>query len=238
MKKFLLLPLLTVILPLQATSLQSRIDSAFIHYFKNGRMEEIDKIIRSLNLENQSAGNRYLNYWTAYARYKKSLTAQSNPSDEFQKVARMELNEALRCLDKIKNKTSEDYALLSILKNYSVAFASSLKIPFLSGEAKKYAQKALDLDPKNLRAYLALGIRDYYTPAMYGGKTRFEEYFLKALSLQDKYSENPNDPSWGKNEVYYYLLEYYHRSDTESTALLLQKALEEYPNDPRILQFK
>ena len=202
MKRFILLPTLAIILPLQARNLQTEIDSAFIHYFKTGRMEEIDRIIKALPLENKSSNNRYINYWTAYARYKKSLCAQSNPAEEFQKTARIELSEALHSLNKIKNKESEDYALLSILKNYSVAFAAAIKIPFVSGEAKKYAQTAIDMDPQNLRAYLAMGIRDYYTPAVYGGKTRFEELFLKAISLQDTYSDNPNDPTWGKNDAY------------------------------------
>ncbi len=238
MKNIFLLPLLAAVLPLQARCLQTEIDTAFIHYFKTGRMEEIDQIINALHLENKNSNNRYLNYWTAYGRYKKSLCAQSNPADEFQKTARIELSEALHCLNRIKNKESEDYALLSILKNYSVAFIATIKIPFVSGEAKKYAQKAIDMDPKNLRAYLALGIRDFYTPSVYGGKTQFEGLFLKAISLRDKYSDNPNDPSWGKNDAYYYLLDHYCRKDMEKARLLFAEAMKLYPNDPRILQFK
>jgi tetratricopeptide (TPR) repeat protein len=238
MKQLFLLLLLAAVLPLQAQNLQTEIDSAFIHYFKTGRMEEIDRIINALHLENKSSNNRYLNYWTAYGRYKKSLCAQSNPAEEFQKTARIELSEALKCLNKIKNKESEDYALLAILKNYSVAFVANVKIPFVSGEAKKYAQKAIDMDPQNLRAYLALGIRDYYTPAVYGGKTQFEELFLKAISLRDKYGNNPNDPSWGKNDAYYYLLDHYCRKDMEKARHLFSEAIELYPDDPRILKFK
>ncbi len=94
------------------------------------------------------------------------------------------------------------------------------------------------MDPQNLRAYLALGIRDYYTPVVYGGKNRFEELFLKAISLQDNYSENPNDPSWGKNDAYYYLLDYYCRNDMEKARLLFAEALKLFPYDNRILQFK
>jgi tetratricopeptide (TPR) repeat protein len=108
----------------------------------------------------------------------------------------------------------------------------------VSGEAKKYAQTAIDMDPQNLRAYLAMGIRDYYTPAVYGGKTRFEELFLKAISLQDTYSDNPNDPTWGKNDAYYYLLDYYCSKNMEKARLLFDEALKLYPDDPRILQFK
>ncbi len=79
----------------------------------------------------------------------------------------------------------------------------------LSNQAKTMAQKAIELDGDNLRAYLVLGINNYYTPELYGGKSKCEAYFKKAIALPDRTSENEFDPTWGKGDAFYFLLSYY-----------------------------
>jgi hypothetical protein len=102
-------------------------------------MKNLDTIITQLEQESQKKDNRYLSYWTAYANYKKalSLLEGSKNDEKAMKNGQESMKKAIKILTKIKNKTSEDYALLSLIKNYSIAFSSPVKVPFISGEAKK-----------------------------------------------------------------------------------------------------
>ena len=74
----------------------------------------------------------------------------------------------------------------------------------LSNQAKTMAQKAIELDGDNLRAYLVLGINNYYTPELYGGKSKCEAYFKKAIALPDRTSEN--EPYLGKRRCFLFLV--------------------------------
>ena len=107
----------------------------------------------------------------------------------------------------------------------------------LSNQAKTMAQKAIELDGDNLRAYLVLGINNYYTPELYGGKSKCEAYFKKAIALPDRTSENEFDPTWGKGDAFYFLLSYYKNrkddGDQELFEKLKQDARNKFPDDKR-----
>ena len=148
---------------------------------------------------------------------------------------------AIEILESIKGKTTEDYALLGMLKNYQINFSGWLATIKLSNQAKSMAQKAIELDGDNLRAYLVLGINNYYTPEFYGGKSKCEEYFKKAISLPDSTSGNEFDPTWGREDAFYFLLAYYkgrkNVGDKELFEKLKLEALDKFPNDKRFNRF-
>lgn len=233
MKSLLLLLLLFT---LQTTNSVAQEYQQKIHkHFIGRNMDSLDIVIKELERHNPTNKNRYLSYWDAYARYSKSLILGASGLDKDKKAAEKELNKAKNILENIKEKTSEDYALLGMCYNYSISFSNFMKAPFLSSKAKKSAQKAVELDDKNIRAYLVLGINDFYTPKMYGGQEKCEEYFLSSISMEEKTSMNSYDPSWGKSDAYYYLISYYLTNDDKDKAVgKLQDAVKLYPDDKRI----
>lgn len=195
-------------------------------------LDSLEIIINDIEKHNSTNRNRYLSYWDAYARYNKSLILSSSGKE---KEAEKELNSAKLILEKIEIKTSEDYALLGMCYNFSISFSNFLKIPSLSSKARKIAQEAIKLDPENIRAYLVLGINDLYTPKIYGGQKKCEEHFLKCIAIPEKKSSNDFDPSWGKNDGYYYLISYYlENNEREKAAKYMVEALKIFPEDGRL----
>ncbi len=129
---------------------QHRIDSNI----NTLRIDSIGKIIRELSNYNPNGNNRYLSYWEAYAHYKcavlSSILKKKEDAGKF-------TEKAIELLESIKGKTTEDYALLGMLKNYQINFSGWLATIKLSNQAKSMAQKAIELDGDNLRAYLETG---------------------------------------------------------------------------------
>ena len=86
-----------------------------------------------------------------------------------------------------------------------------------------------------------MGINNYYTPEFYGGKSKCEEYFKKAISLPDSTSGNEFDPTWGREDAFYFLLAYYkgrkNVGDKELFEKLKLEALDKFPNDKRFNRF-
>ena len=71
----------------------------------------------------------------------------------------------------------------------------------------------------------------------YGGKSKCEAYFKKAIALPDRTSENEFDPTWGKGDAFYFLLSYYKNrkddGDQELFEKLKQDARNKFPDDKR-----
>jgi tetratricopeptide (TPR) repeat protein len=233
-KKILLFIAAFISLNLAAQDIQIKIDK----HFTSKSMDSIINIINEITKSNIDGKNRYLTYWNAYALYRKSLLL--NEAEGNKKEADKELSKAKKILEKTGKKNAEDYALLGMLYNYSIAFANFVRQPFLSNKAKSFANEAIRLNSQNPRAYLVLGINDYYTPVAFGGQTKCKEYFLKAIELEDKVSNNDFDPSWGKNEAYYYLFLYYINveKNVDEAKIIYRKALKLFPDDNLFLQFK
>lgn len=222
-------------LTLSADNYQQRIDTAFYQFTKFTSMEEIDRIVQELDkIPNK---NRLHIYWGAYAKYKQALAYSELHKEEksCRKACANILSNALKALEKNPHKSSEDYALMSVIKNLSISFSPGLKIPFLSNSSRSDAQAAISADPENIRAYIAAGVQDYYTPEMYGGGKLYEDYFLKALNLPDKKTQNPYEPSWGREEAYIYLVIHYYRlGEKEKAKKLLAEGISVCPNEPRL----
>ena len=222
-------------LKVNANNYQQRIDTAFHQFIKFTSMEEIDRIVQEL--ENVPSKSRLHVYWGAYAKYKQALAYSELHKEEksCKKTCAKILSSALKQLETNSHKSSEDYALMSVIKNLSISFSPALKIPFLSNSAKSDAQSAIAADPENIRAYIAAGVQDYYTPEMYGGGKQYEDYFLKALKLPDKKTQNPYEPSWGREEAYIYLvIHYYRQGDKEKAKQLLKEGISICPKEPRL----
>jgi tetratricopeptide (TPR) repeat protein len=187
--------------------------------------------INSMNKMTNEKTNPYINYWNSYAKY--LLFFQFNlKNEEEKKIAEQTLEEAAKLIEKIPNKSSDHYALLSLLGGLQLNFTSMLMVPFRAANVEKNAKKAIELNPKNIRAYLSYAIYDYYTPKMYGGMKVTEENLKKALSLPDKIDNNPFSPDWGRLDAYLYLIRFY-RSEQKivDAKKYLEEGLKLYPQN-------
>ena len=154
------------------------------------------------------------------------MTEKDNKSSE--KI----LDEGIKQLNNVNPKNSEHLALLALMESFSIQYASGMEIPFISKRVKQNAEKALQLDSLNLRAYYVLGSSDFYTPEQYGGGKKAEGYLLKAIKLNDQSVSNPYLPTWGKNNAYEMLIRLYinHKQFTEAKKYY-QEAIALYPDD-------
>ena len=72
---------------------------------------------------------------------------------------------------------------------------------------------------------------DYYTPEAYGGGNNVEENALKSLSLPVQEINNPYLPSWGRQESYELLTNYYIKKNMMDKAkVYIELGLAEYPD--------
>ena len=126
---------------------------------------------------------------------------------------------------------------MAYLQNFAIQFKSGLAAGIYSSKIKKNAEKALEINSENMRAYLVLGTNDFFTPERYGGGEKAEDYFVKAVNLKSQTVENPYLPSWGKNEVYLYLIRLYIKKEQyDSAKKYFKEATKHYPDDYQINQ--
>lgn len=214
MKTVLILSLLNVIVLGQPNKIlqdeekktyQQEINQAVNQMFVQKDTAPVDKKILSV-ASDAKMPESYKVYWTAYLNYKRSIF--------FKSILKQDGN-AEKAIDKAldtlldKAKTSEDYALLAACTSFSIQFANFTQMGRISAKVKEYAGKSLDINPKNLRAYYVLTSNNFYTPKMFGGGTRVEEYSAKALACPSRLNTDFYAPSWGKAEVYRILIQYY-----------------------------
>lgn len=198
----------------------SGIQDSIFNAFTVGIMTHDDDAlagIRSrLETLNKNRGNSLILYWLAYVDYYRTvLYMQTGNASDAAKAAAAGAD----ALGSIRNKTSDDYALLSLLQGLQLQF-SGMDAASLAMEMSRNASLALELDPENIRANYACGITDFFTPEAYGGGKAAEKYFLKAISLPVQKVPGKYHPSWGKEESYEYLVRLYVRQG------LMDKALE------------
>lgn len=162
----------------------------------------------ALDHARSTSPNAYLSYWEAYVLYRlTSFYDNSNSKDS--KKAEAAVDKGINLLEGIKTKTSEHYALLSLLQGEQLAFANAVTVAFKATTVAASARKAIEMDPNNLRGYLALASYDFNTPKLYGGGKLVEENLKKALSLPVKADPNPYAPDWGQSAAYWYLVTFY-----------------------------
>jgi pentatricopeptide repeat protein len=209
--------------------IQGKVMDAFV----KGKISKSDKGLADLeqallNL-NSNNNNSIIIYWYSYTCYYHSILLMSEKEN---KSSEKILYEGITQLKKVSNPNSEHIALLALMESLSIQFASGIEIPFISKRVKQNAEKALQLDSLNLRAYYVLGSNDFYSPEQYGGGKKAEGYLIKATKLKDQSVANPYLPSWGKNSAYEMLIRFYikHKQFAEAKKYY-QEAITLFPDD-------
>ncbi|MEL7123109.1 MAG: hypothetical protein AAFO07_26905 [Bacteroidota bacterium] len=209
-------------------NIQTKIYGAFVQSIMNKDATELDNMANALESLQKEQSNNLIQYWRAYNQYYLSIL-YTTMEDKEQSKAHIE--KGIDIMSNLKNKNSEDYALLALLQSFSIQFKSGIGAGFMSNKVKKNAQKAKEMDATNLRAYFVLGSSDYYTPATYGGGKKTEEYLLKALDCPDQKVENLYLPSWGREVAYEILLKHYIKNEEWDKAKShFQNAKSQFPN--------
>lgn len=214
--------------------IEQKVAIAFAKGNKSRTDADISSLKESLLALNKKTKNSIVVYWYSYTCYYHSILAMIlNDLDKSEMV----LDEGINMLDEAENRTSEHYALYALMKSFSIRFASGIRAPFISASVKSNAEKAVEMDSSNLRAYYVLGSNDFYTPEQYGGGKLAEAYFKKAIQLKNQTINNPYLPSWGKNLAYEYLIRLYIKHEQFAEAKkFFQEAIKLYPNDYQINQ--
>ena len=191
---------------------QNAIENKILDTYSESIEQKQDKLA---SLIQQLKSKKNNNYWISFALYKEASLYGHTKEEK----ALSKLNEAIELLKNKKNKNSEDYALLGFMTSYTIKFQSEIAA-IISAKASEYYHKSLKLDKNNFRAYLGLGKSDFYRPLKYGGGLRVESYLKQAMVIINSPNAKNTDSNWGKDEVYYYLIRYYQKSDMKNEAAL------------------
>lgn len=209
-------------------SIQSKIFSAFLSDIMSQTNAEMSFIGNKLDDLSKQKPNSVISYWQAYLQFYQGIYYLKV---EHAERCKNEFDKGISILTNLKNKNTEDYALLARLQGISMRFAG-MNAPSLAQEMSSNAKKAIELDPDNLRANLIYASNDYYTPAIFGGGKDAEKYLLKAISLPEQKVVNTYMPSWGKDEAYEMLIKLYlMREDKASAKKYYDEAIKLYPGN-------
>ncbi|MGD1840524.1 MAG: hypothetical protein ACFB0B_06455 [Thermonemataceae bacterium] len=209
------------------SGIQARIYDTFEASFKEDE-SKLKALAQKLTTAWQAEQDRDYAYWATYTYYYLCLYHGKRQNKEKAEAANQQ---GVKLIKAIPQKTSEDYVMLAKLTGLEMMYDQGQAIA-LSARAEKYTQKALKLNEQNLRTYLYMGQSDFYRPVEYGGGKVVEKNLLKAISLKDTYSDSPYAPTWGRNEAYATLVQYYLREDQpEKARVYCAKGLKLFPND-------
>lgn len=193
--------------------------------FKNSK--KLDSIFNSIEDDKKMTQNDKT-YWQSYILYSKSLFYSTVMRNTKKASENIDL-----AIEKIEENptTSEDYALLAVCKSFSIQFASAISMGKLAGEVKEYGNKSLEINDKNLRAYYALAINNFYTPKMFGGMKKVEEYAKKGLACPYSLSDSYYVPYWGKPQLYWIYIKFLEKENrTEDAKKYKSLAKKDFPN--------
>lgn len=214
--------------------IQNRIETAMNNCFIKNSIAPLDSI--STALDGLGSSNGIVSYWKAYTDYYKSVFyIKLQNKDESEKA----IKKAYMLLDKLQDKNSEDYALLALVQSFYIQFVSGMEAGKISSEISGNAEKSLELDSTNIRAWYVLGSNDYYTPVSFGGGKKVETYLKKAISITPQKVNNPYLPTWGKEYAYELLIRYYiQNKQTDKAKTYLSMAEKEFPDSYFISGYK
>lgn len=212
-------------------SAESNINNATIYCLHNSKnTDSLSQVLNKLKRVRINDDNGPICcYWQGYCCYKIALTQVSLKKEERTNLI---LDEGITVLSKIKIKNSETYALLSALYGCSIKYCSITTLVATAQKAKICSEKAIKMNPHNIRAYITAAINDFYTPAIYSSGKLVENYLLTALNLNDRIDPNLQYlPSWGRSSIYEFLIRYYIRIKKHDTAQkYLSEAIFLYPD--------
>ncbi|CAM4285190.1 hypothetical protein EWU23_11200 [Cytophagaceae bacterium 50C-KIRBA] len=235
MKKRLIVLLTTLLFPALSWAQENMFHEVQKISWKTHK-DSLQKIITYMN--NHPSNDYYYLYWTAYAHYMNYFNYKlSIPAEE--KKAHQCLEQASKILSQITKPNSETMALQSLIDGLKLNFTNIFLLPIKAGKVGKLAERAIDLNPKNPRAYYALAIYDFYTPKMYGGRKQVESNLIKAISLSTIVAENSKEPQWCIIESYLFLIRYFKEENQKNKAQhYLQEAKTKFPENTTFLQYK
>jgi len=210
-------------------NIEQKVYNAFVKSVRNQNDSELVSIENALLELNSKKTNSIIVYWYSYACYYHSIF--SLRQNDLKKTEKMNVK-GIEKLEEVEPKNSEHFALLALMQSLSFTYAPGSKAPFISTEIKKNAEKALELDPLNPRAYYVLGSNDFYTPEQYGGGNKAEGYLKKSIELKNQAIANPYLPSWGKSLAYELIIRFYLKKNLPDEAnKYYQQAKILFPND-------
>ncbi len=192
--------------------------------------------INSANAISQTSDEFY-KYCKSFCLLHISLSQIKFEQDE---EADATIMQALDLLNGIDEKNSEIYSLLAILQGMSINYRSAMTLTVAAEKCKMYAKRAIELNNKNPRAHLSLGIYDFFTPAVYQGGKIAESCFLKSIELNQTNTENIEClPKWGKDLSYRYIIRYYLKNKKPKLVKkYLKEALSHFPKDTFFLKIQ
>ena len=215
-------------------NIQVKIDKAFISSIMSNDMSALDNIYGDLEKLNAEKPNNLINYWMAYTEYQKAI-CYIKQGDRTKSEASCE--NGISQLEAIDKMNSEDFALLAYITSFSIQFKGGLKAATTSSKVKKYAEKALELSDKNLRAYYVLGSNDFYTPEQFGGGKKAEGFLTKAVACEHQIIKGDYFPSWGKEGAYELLIKCHIKNkNLDKAKAVYKQAIAEYPESYMINQ--
>lgn len=208
--------------------------------FKEQSSTPLDRVSQALSEMDAKQPNPISKYWLSYADYQLAIVHQYGLKDS--EKSEGVLSRGIKRLEKLPSQNSEDLALLALMKSFSIQFITfGMAKGKMSSESMSLAEKSKTLDPQNPRSYYVLGSSNFYTPKMYGGWKEVETLLTKAISLGKKQEDSyrPFQPTWGMEESYRMLLDYYNREkDGEKGKVLAKEAQQKFPNNRDINRFK
>lgn len=219
---------------LDLKNIQEKIDDTFVQAIvarKADGMKDLNSQLEKVQRQHQNA---LVVYWQGYLQY---YLAVFHMQMGDKKASEKIINKGIELMEDVTGKNSEDLALLSMMHSFSTQFKTGMLAGVSSGSALRNVEKAMELDSQNLRAFFVAGKNDFYTPKEYGGGLEAEGHLLQAVALPDQKVSNAYLPSWGKEEAYKLLIQFYiNKEDWENGKKYFQEATSQFPNSYTINQ--
>jgi len=213
--------------------IQEKISNAFVQSFMAKNNNELNLISKDLENLYSTNKNNIILYWKSYLQFYSSIYYLKKGD---KKTAEKEIDKGIDWLNDMKNKNSEDYALLAMLQGFGIQF-KGMEAMIVSSTIKKNIKRAIAIDSTNLRAYYVYASNDFHTPEKYGGGKEAEEYLLKAIYFPAQKIKNDYLPSWGKEESYEMLIKLYIKKEKwELAKKYFQEGITAFPESYTINQ--
>ncbi len=216
-----------ILKPVVETYYEDSIEEAILKMFTEKDIKYIEAQLASVEKDSKIKLEDK-RYWIAYILYNKSMFYRGIQKDDNSASKTIDL--AIETLNK-NSETSENLALLATCKSFSIQFANMTQLATIAAQVVEDANKSLELNPKNIRAYYVLASNNFYTPKMFGGMTQVEEFALKGLACPNSADEGFYSPYWAKPRLYSIYIRYLEGENRKEDALKYKAiAKKEFPN--------
>ncbi len=217
----------------QVVSIEGEIESILLKP-QMERVSKLNELLARIPTQLKDVNATTKNYWVSYTHYKIGLYHLASDKEQ----ANKSFEKALKTLQAIEEPNSENLALEGTITSTQISVQSD-KAWSLSQKASKKFQQSLELNAKNPRTHLGLGKSDFYKPSEYGGGEKVDAHLKKALQYYKEEELNKKAPSWGKDEVYYFLSAFYSREQSFRDAKFYNSlGLKEFPKNELLLAQK